>query len=89
MNFKQYYYCDQHDDAYFMITPSKEVDSLNLFVERQCCSNKRTCELRSIGYRVYNDDELIEDTTPDDKWFLMRAGGFKKEYLDDVTQIES
>lgn len=87
-NIKQYYYCNDHDDAFFMTTPSKEVDALNLFVDRKCCSSKRTCELRHIGSRIYIDDELMEDTTPDDLWFDRRGGGYCKEYLDDASQIE-
>lgn len=85
---KQYYYCNDHDDAYFMITPSKEVSSSNLFVEKQCCSNKRTCELRHIGTRTYINDELTEDTTPNDEWFDRCGGGYCKEYLDNASQIE-
>ena len=86
MNFKQYFYCDQHGGACFMITPSKE--TLYLYTTRQCCSNEQRCALRYIGTRTYIDDKLTEDTTPSDEWFDRRGGGYLKEYLDNAFQIE-
>jgi len=86
--FKQFYYCHDHDDAYFMITPSKKVGSS--IIERQCChSDGRICELKHIGRRTYVNGKMIKDTTPPEEWFSRQAGGYLKEYLEDnFNQID-
>jgi hypothetical protein len=81
--FKQYYYCYDHDDAFYMITPAEKPSSDHLYIDR------RDCELSHIGTRIYINNVLTEDTTPDDKWFERRGGGYCREYLDNSSQVDS
>ena len=85
--YKTYWYCDIHDDAYYM----NDNDIKNLFeydTKIICCQSKIRCDLFYIGYKEYDGlGKLIKEDLPSEEWFGRRGGGFKKKYLDQVEVI--
>lgn len=84
---KRFYYCENHDDAFYVKSSTEEVNPSDLFITNKCCTTKRECELKFIGNKVFEGDTLIKDTTPDDIWFDRRGGGYEKEYLDSAIDL--
>ena len=85
--YRTYWYCDIHDDAYFMkntciVNPFK----YNTYIK--CCSSETMCSLSYIGYRGYENETVIIESLPEESWFYIRGGGFEKKYLDKVDEIK-
>ena len=85
---KTYWYCSDHNDAYYMI--DDEVDKpnrYNTFVF--CCTKQKKCNLEYIGYRIYGQHYTVyKDSVPDESWFTRRnKNGMEKSDLEFVRQI--
>lgn len=84
---KGYWYCTEHDDAFFMLLTNDQ-DIYNLNWSTSCCLKTKECQLEYIGYRLYNNNNiLLQDHTVPQKYYDFCAGGFEKEYLANVEKI--
>ncbi len=80
---KLFWYCDDHDDAFYEIMISEDFNKTKIC---QSCCDKECC-LIYIGQRIFEGNIIIKDDTPSDSYFNQKGGGFKREYLDKVTQL--
>jgi hypothetical protein len=82
---KIYWYCSLHDDAFYEISKDGSYDYGKLY---KSCISGELCDLEYIGQRIFENNIMIKDTTKNNDYFDRKGGGFKKEYLDKVDEIQ-
>ena len=84
---KTYWYCCLNDDAYSMDW-YPDIDYLAYEIVEDCCTSKSGCEVKYIGYKIFDSkNEEILDRVVNDVWFDRMGGGFMKRYLENVDNV--